>query len=191
MSAVNGSTLRLAAPNLITMARLCAVPVTIYLIIDNQLAAAFWLFIAAGISDAIDGFLAKHFHARTVIGGYLDPLADKALLVSVYVTLGFQGHLPAWLVILVVFRDGLIVAGVLIAHALGQPFKPRPLTISKINTGVQIVLAATALLKLGPGVDLHLLVPMIYLTAATTLASGAAYVAQGLRGAARIEGAQR
>jgi len=188
---VTAADLRLIAPNLITLARLCAVPVTIYLIIDGQLEPAFWLFVAAGISDAVDGFLAKHLHARTVIGGYLDPLADKALLVSVYIALGHQGHLPIWLVILVVFRDGLIVAGVVLAHALGHPFKPRPLLISKINTGMQIALAAFLLLKLGPGIDLALIAPLIYLTAASTLASGAAYVIQGLRGAARIEGAAR
>lgn len=183
--------LRLAAPNLITVARLCAVPVTIYLIIDGQFGAAFWLFIAAGVSDAVDGFLAKQFHARTVIGGYLDPLADKALLVSVYVTLGYQGHLAAWLVIMVVFRDALIVVGVLIGHALGHPFRLRPLLVSKVNTGLQIVLAGFALARLGLGVDLGLVTPLVYLVAVSTFASGAAYVIQGLRGAARLEGVQR
>lgn len=182
---------RLVLPNLITVARLCAVPVTIFLILDGEMAAAFWLFVAAGVSDAVDGFLAKHFDARTMIGGYLDPLADKALLVSVYIALGHQGHLPIWLVILVVFRDGLIVLGVALAHALSHPIRVRPLLISKVNTGMQIALAALVLLKLGPGLDLKMVVPMIYLTAASTLASGAAYVVEGLRGAARIEGASR
>jgi cardiolipin synthase len=188
---VTASALRLVVPNLITVARLCAVPVTIYLIIDGEFAAAFWLFVGAGVSDAVDGFLAKHFQARTVIGGYLDPLADKALLVSVYVTLGYQGHLAAWLVIMVVFRDALIVAGVLIGHALGHPFRLRPLLVSKVNTGLQIALAATALARLGLGLDFGLVTPLVYLVAASTLASGAAYVAQGLRGAARIEGGVR
>ncbi|MCC7049090.1 MAG: CDP-alcohol phosphatidyltransferase family protein [Alphaproteobacteria bacterium] len=176
---------------MITVGRLCAVPITIYLIIADQPAAAFWLFIGAGISDGVDGFLAKQFHARTVIGGYLDPLADKALLVSVYVTLGYQGHLAAWLVILVVFRDALIVAGVLIGHALGHPFKLRPLMVSKVNTGLQIALAAAALARLGQVFDVGLVAPLVYLVAASTFASGAAYVAQGLRGAARLEGGAR
>lgn len=188
---MNTADFRFILPNLITVARLCAVPVTIFLILDGELAAAFWLFIAAGVSDAVDGFLAKHFDARTVIGGYLDPLADKALLVSVYIALGHQGHLPIWLVILVVFRDGLIVVGVALAHALSHPIRVRPLLISKVNTGMQIALAGFVLLKLGPGLDLRMVTPMIYLTAASTLASGAAYVVEGLRGAARIEGASR
>jgi cardiolipin synthase (CMP-forming) len=184
--------LRLALPNVITVARLCVVPITVYLIIVGEIAAAFWLFVAAGISDAVDGFLAKQWGARTVIGGYLDPLADKALLVSVYVSLGHQGYLAAWLVILVVFRDALIVAGVTLSHALGHPFKLQPLLISKINTGLQIALAALVMAQYGLKIELGPVVMLLtFLTAASTLASGAAYIVQGLRGAARIEGASR
>lgn len=184
--------LRLILPNVITVARLCVVPITVYLIITGEIAGAFWLFVAAGISDAIDGFLAKQFSARTVIGGYLDPLADKALLVSVYVSLGHQGYLAAWLVILVVFRDALIVAGVALSHALGHPFRLKPLMISKANTGLQIALAAFVMAQHGLGLGVGPIVTaLVFLTAASTLASGAAYVVQGLRGAARIEGASR
>jgi cardiolipin synthase len=181
----------MSLPNIISLGRLLSVPLAIYLILINALDWAFWLFVAAGVSDALDGFIARVFRARTALGGYLDPLADKALLVSVYIALGYQSHLPMWLVILVVFRDGLIVVGVALAHALSHPIRVRPLLISKINTGMQIALAAFVLLKLGPGLDLKVIVPMIYLTAASTLASGAAYVVEGLRGAARIEGASR
>jgi len=189
---VAASTLRLFLPNLITVARLCAAPVAIYLIITDHLGSAFWLFVAAGLSDAIDGFLAKQFAARTVLGGYLDPLADKALLVSVYVALGHKGYLASWLVIMVVFRDALIVAGVALSHALGHPFKLRPLIISKINTGLQIALAAVVLAHFGLELDLAALPDLLlYLTAASTLASGAAYVVQGLHDAANIEGAPR
>ncbi|MGQ0676136.1 MAG: CDP-alcohol phosphatidyltransferase family protein [Rhodospirillales bacterium] len=189
---MTASDLRLVLPNLITLARLCAVPVTIYLIITGHMGWAFWLFVCAGISDAVDGFLAKHFRAHSVIGGYLDPLADKALLVSVYVTLGLQGYLPAWLVILVVFRDALIVLGIALSHALGQPLHMKPLMVSKINTGLQITLAAAALLLHGHGIDDRRLLPVLTaLVAASTLVSGAAYVVRGLKGAARIEGASQ
>lgn len=78
-------------PNLITVARLLLVPVTIWLIISGRVEAAFWLFVLAGVSDAVDGFIAKHFNATTTIGAYLDPIADKALLSGVFVTLGFKG----------------------------------------------------------------------------------------------------
>lgn len=182
--------LRLILPNLITIARLCAVPVTVYLIILGRLDWAFWLFVCAGISDAVDGFLAKQFRAHSAIGGYLDPLADKALLVSVYVTLGFLGDLPIWLVILVVFRDALIVVGIAVSHALGHPLQMKPLVISKINTGLQILLAAGAMLLHGYKIDAGwALQALIAIVAASTLVSGAAYVVRGLKGAARIEGA--
>ncbi len=88
---------------------------------------AFVLFLVAGVSDAVDGFLAKRFRMTTVLGSYLDPLADKALLVSIYVTLGINGQLPRWLVILVVSRDVMIVGGVMLSWLVGSPVKMKPL----------------------------------------------------------------
>ena len=98
-------------PNLITLARLLAVPLVVFLILQGLMTAAFWMFFAAGISDAVDGYLAKRMDAVTELGTYLDPIADKTLLVAVYVTLGIAGHVPTWLVILVVSRDLLIIGG--------------------------------------------------------------------------------
>ena len=95
-------------PNLITLCRLAAVPLVIWLILDDDMMIAFWIFFAAALSDAADGIIAKHFDMETVFGAFLDPIADKALLVGVYLTLGNEGLLPTWLVILVVFRDILI-----------------------------------------------------------------------------------
>src|ERR1041385_9515241 len=113
---------------------------------------AFWLFVAAGVSDAVDGYLAKHFDSKTELGAYLDPLADKALLVGIYLTLGWVGLIPLWLVILVAFRDLTIVGGALLEHTITQSFKSRPMMISKINTALQIALAAIVLAQHGPGV---------------------------------------
>ena len=112
----------------------------------------------------------------------LDPIADKALLVSVYVTLAAIGVLPDWLAILVVFRDLLIVGGVLVLWAVGLPPRIKPIFISKANTAAQIVLAALVLLLAGFGFSAPLLLEvMIWLVATTTFASGAAYVAQAAR----------
>ena len=83
-------------PNLITLARLLSVPVTIWLIVDERYGAAFWLFIGAGVSDALDGFIAKRFDRRTRLGALLDPAADKTLLAGMYVTLGLMRLLPLW-----------------------------------------------------------------------------------------------
>src|ERR1700726_3724150 len=119
-------------PNLITLGRLLCVPLAIWLVLSDELGAAFWLFVAAGLSDAIDGFIAKRFDQRSRLGALLDPLADKALLVSMFVTLGVAGHLATWLVILVVFRDVLIIGGFLLITALAQTMRWEPLFISKL-----------------------------------------------------------
>jgi len=164
-------------PNLISLGRLMAVPFAVYLILHQAYGAAFWLFVAAGVSDAIDGYIAKRFNQSSALGGYLDPLADKALLVAVYVALGNNSVLPLWLVILVVFRDVVIVGGVLLLHITRGAVTMKPLMVSKVNTTVQIALVAAALAELGLGFKGEMLVPaLVWLTGATTLASGAAYV---------------
>lgn len=176
-------------PNLITLARLLSVPIVIWAMLADEMALAFWLFIAAGISDAIDGFLAKRFHTQTVVGGFLDPLADKALLVSVFITLGKIGHLPLWIVILVVSRDVLIVGGAILFQTLTQALKPEPLMVSKLNTVAQIVLAATTLGELAMGADWHMAITLLIWTAAvTTLASGGSYIVQWSRRVSTMEG---
>ncbi|WP_230167791.1 CDP-alcohol phosphatidyltransferase family protein [Roseomonas sp. CECT 9278] len=172
----------LTVPNLITLARLCAVPAAVWLMLRHRLDIAFLVFVGAGISDAVDGWLARVWNARSAVGALLDPIADKALLVSVYVTLAAIGVLPDWLAILVVFRDLLIVGGVITLWMLGMPARIRPLMVSKANTFAQIALAALALLL--AGFDLSapwLLEGMIVVVAVTTLASGAAYVVQAAR----------
>ena len=95
----------MSIPNLITLGRILLVPIVVWAIWSGAMWAAFVLFLAAGVSDAVDGYLAKRFGMTTVLGAYLDPLADKALIVSIYVTLGIIGKIPGWLVILVVSRD--------------------------------------------------------------------------------------
>jgi cardiolipin synthase len=170
-------------PNAITLARLCAVPLAVWLILKGEMVAAFWLFVAAGVSDAVDGYIAKRFDAQTAVGAVLDPVADKALLVSVYVTLGLTGRIADWLVILVVFRDLFIVGGVLVLYILGSPPEIAPLPISKVNTALQIALAATVLLHHAYGIPGAVVVDaMVWGVAASTLASGIAYVVRWVRG---------
>ena len=164
-------------PNIITLARLLAVPVTVYLMLQDAFAAAFWLFIAAGVSDALDGYLAKRLGAVSQIGAYLDPLADKALLVSVFVTLGYLDHVAMWLVILIVFRDLLIIGGAILFQTLTQSLEMKPLFVSKINTAAQILLAGVVLAQLGLGPEMPVVsTALVYGVAATTFLSGAAYV---------------
>ena len=175
-------------PNTITLARLAAVPILVWLILGNDLKIAFWVFLAAALSDAIDGIIAKHFNAETVFGAYIDPIADKALLVGTYVTLGHEGLLPIWLVILVVVRDIVIVGGALIFHTVTQSLSMRPLMISKVNTVAQLLLAIGVLFVFGFGIeDGSFLRVMGYLIAITTLWSGIAYVTTWSRLAAELE----
>lgn len=175
-------------PNLITLGRLLTVPITVYLLMQSAYLAAFILFLLAGASDALDGYLAKRNNQTTELGAILDPLADKALLVGVYVPLGLQGNLPNWLVLLVVFRDVLIIGGVIILFLVRLEVKMRPLIISKINTATQIGLAAIVLAELGLSLNIMGLVEaMVYLAGLTTVISGASYVVSWSRQMAGIE----
>lgn len=169
-----------------------AVPFAVYFILNGSFTVAFWLFVAAGVSDAVDGYLAKRLGQSSALGAYLDPLADKALLVAVYVALGHAGYLPLWLVILVVFRDVVIVGGVLLLHLTRESVRMRPLTISKINTAVQIAMVAVILAEQGLGLDGGLLVTaLVYATGATTLASGGTYIVTWGRDKATAEASER
>ena len=116
----NRSTLNINIPNFITLGRIMSVPVIFWLLLSGENKFAFFVFVAAGISDAVDGYLAKRFNWSTELGAYLDPLADKLLIVSIFIALGVRGELPLWLVIAVVSRDILIVAAVLLAWLLDQ-----------------------------------------------------------------------
>ena len=170
-------------PNLITLARLLSVPVMVYVILQGFYAAAFWIFLAAGISDALDGLIAKRFDVTSQVGSFLDPLADKALLIGVYLSLGSLGEIALWLVILIAFRDLLIIGGAILFQTLTHSLKMEPLFVSKVNTVAQIALAGFALARLGLGVPGGWFESLlVFAVAATTLASGAAYVVKwGLR----------
>jgi cardiolipin synthase (CMP-forming) len=168
--------------NLITIGRLLMVAPLVWLIVTERLEAAFWLFVAAAVSDAVDGFIAKKFNAETYLGSYLDPLADKVLLNGSYLALAMGQWLPVWLAVLVIGRDLLIILGVVLIRRRHPTFQPRPLLIGKANTVAQILLAACAIAHIGGWVDLTVAVDgLIVLVTLTTLLSGAGYVAQALR----------
>jgi cardiolipin synthase (CMP-forming) len=169
-------------PNLITIARLIMVPLIVVMIGQERWGLAFALFAAAGISDAVDGFIARRFNMRSEFGAYLDALADKALLVSIYVTLSVTAVLPAWLAILVVSRDLMIISAIMVSRLMERPLAIKPMFVSKLNTGAQIVFAALVLGTRAFTLD----VPTLYLAgmilvAALTIVSAAAYLARWMR----------
>lgn len=164
-------------PNLISLARLVVAPIAVWLVLVDERGAAFWIFVAAGVSDGIDGALARWLKARTPLGAWLDPIADKALLVGVFVSLGWVEALPIWVVVLAVSRDLFIVGGVLALKVMDVPDEPiRPSWVSKTHTFFQIVLAGTALADGAFGADLSGAVDVLgWIVAATALTSGLVY----------------
>lgn len=172
----------MSIPNIITLGRLILVPVIVWLMLAGYKQAAFLAFLIAGISDAADGYLAKRYNMETELGAYLDPLADKMLIVCIFVTLGLGGQLPTWLVIAVVSRDFLIVTAVLLSWVMGHPVTIKPHIISKANTAAQIVLAATVLADDGFILGLEAVrAVMIWVTAVLTFGSLASYLSAWLR----------
>jgi len=156
-------------------------PVAVMMIISQRFLPAFLILILAGVSDGVDGFIAKKFDLRTELGAYLDPLADKALLISIYVSLAIYANLPAWIAITVVSRDVMILVAVLVSWLLDKPVEIRPVWVSKLNTVAQIGLAGFALGLRAFGLDQQLLLTSLEVAVAmTTLASGGVYIAQWL-----------
>jgi cardiolipin synthase len=168
--------------NVLTVVRLClAVPIVL-LVRSGDFPSAAVLFLLAALSDGLDGFIAKRFSGVTPFGTVLDPIADKVLMASLFVTLAVMGHLAVWIVVLVLARDVLIVLGTLLLRVVAGEFRVEPLLVGKASTLMQLLLGATVLVQLSILPDLEVWVDLLLLlTAATVLASAVAY----LRAAAR------
>jgi cardiolipin synthase (CMP-forming) len=183
-----GGKRRVSIPNIITLGRILLVPIIVWAIASNQMEIAFAIFVIAGVSDAVDGFLAKRFNMASELGALLDPLADKTLLVSIFVALGIWGAVPRWLVILVVSRDIMIVGAVIVSWLFNKPIPMRPLMVSKLNTGAQVAFAALVLAALGFGFDSSPYEAILMaIVAVLTLLSVAFYVVEWVRHMGTIE----
>lgn len=169
-------------PNMITIARLFLVPVVITMIATHEWKWAFLTFVVAGVSDAIDGWLAKTFDLRSELGAYLDPIADKALLVSIYIALSTIAVVHPAVTVLVVSRDIMIMGAILLSWMLHQPVEINPLLISKLNTTAQISFAALILGSRAFGMDLGIAFEIgLFSVVALTMASALAYLGQWVR----------
>jgi len=164
-------------PNLISIARVILVFPVIWLLLNHHYQSAMLLFFVAGFSDALDGFLARQFKWQSRLGGILDPLADKFLLVSAYLCLGWLQALPWWLVGLVVLRDVIIVMGAVAYNFRVEKLDAQPSLVSKLNTGLQIFLVLLVVYGLGFSTEFSWLLPwMVWTVAVTTVLSGLDYV---------------
>ena len=164
-------------PNIISILRILLVIPVVMLLLERQYGSALVLFFVAGVSDGIDGFLAKHFGWQSRLGSILDPLADKLLLVCSFLTLGWLGLIPFALVVAVMLRDLIIVLGAIVYHLRFGSFEMQPTRVSKTNTFFQIVLVLAVVFFHGQFADIPLIVEvLVYIVWATTLISGANYV---------------
>ncbi len=170
-------------PNILTVARILMTPAIVVAYLNRNYAAAWGLFMLAGITDGLDGFLARILRQRSNLGSMLDPLADKILLVTSFGCLAAQEAIPFWLAVMVIFRDLIIVGGLGLLHFSGVKLedKIKPLWSSKVTTALQLLLVFLVLLQLAFGLDWNKGVEMLYLPVAFfTGISGAVYVWQGL-----------
>lgn len=171
------STVLAQIPNILTLSRIAAAPLLILLLRDENYELAVILFILAGITDGLDGWIAKRFNFTSELGARLDPLADKTIIICAYIMLVILGELPFWLVTLVIFRDLIIVGGYLVLTSLDGHIEMQPTMTSKLNTVIQITLVIAVLLENTEWLALpHVSILLIYAVAILTIASGAQYV---------------
>ena len=178
-------------PNLITLARFAAVPVFVWLLLEGEFYYALQLFFLMGLSDALDGYLAKSFGWETTLGAYLDPAADKLMLICAYVALGIMNLLPHWLVLIVILRDVALLSGALFYISATYQLEIQPTIISKLNTFLQIILVLAVIYTQINNLHALVIPVLIALTVFTTIASGLDYLLEErARRAAKHSGKQ-
>jgi len=169
-------------PNLLTLLRILMVPVVVVLLSSQHYAEALLVFVAAGITDGLDGWIAKTFDLQSDFGAMLDPIADKLLLVTTYTTLAVLGDIPFWLLVLVVFRDFIIVGGYWLLVAMEKKLEVQPSLISKLNTFFQILLVVVVLVHQSGWLMLDQVINVtIVVVVVTTVSSGMGYIRAGMQ----------
>jgi cardiolipin synthase len=178
-------------PNFLTVFRIVLVPVIVIFLIQGEYTKALMCFVIAGVTDGLDGMLARYLNQTTVVGAYLDPLADKVLLISMYATLAVIGVIPGWLSVIVISRDCIILGGILVLTLMSVSLEIRPSFVSKINTTLQLATIFFALLMKVCVAGKHfreVLIFVYWVTAAFTIISGADYLMKGMKTINRGDG---
>ncbi len=168
-------------PNALTLARILITPLFIICLIKGAYQMALLMFTLAGVTDGLDGLLARLMNQKTTIGAYLDPIADKLLLVSAFITLAVQQMIPAWLAVVVISRDVLIFIGITILEVSRVEYQIQPSMVSKCTTAAQLATVFLLLLSIQTNVLEHALLPIYLLTTALSVASGLHYVYLGIQ----------
>ena len=172
-------------PNFLSLLRIILVPLLVIFLINKAFLKALILFTALGVTDALDGFLARILKQQTVLGSYLDPIADKILITSCFLALAILKVIPGWLAVIVISRDVIILMGISVLSIMSVSFEIQPLFVSKVTTALQICAVFFAMVfKTLPGslmIDQAWLITLYWLTALFTIVSGFQYVARGFR----------
>jgi cardiolipin synthase len=166
----------MTVPNLITTIRIILAPVFVIYLINDQFLPALIVFLLCAVSDGLDGMVARLMNQRSKLGAYLDPLADKLLLVAAFVTLSVRGYLPAWLTVLVFSRDTIILLGVLVLFLNRMEFTIKPTSVSKITTWLQFITIVAVLSQAYVPSFAKFYPYIFYLTALLTISSGLHYM---------------
>jgi cardiolipin synthase len=168
-------------PNYITLFRVILIPFFINLMIYGYYREALLVFVVAGLTDALDGMIARLTGKKTELGAFLDPMADKLLILSAFLTLVLLGKLPVWLVIIVVSRDAILAMGSLIIYVMTHTLKLQPSLIGKLTTLMQLTVVTLSLVLMNYGTELGIMTILQWTTAGVTIASGTQYVLRGIK----------
>lgn len=168
-------------PNTLTILRILSIPVFVICLLYDRLMIALLIFVGAGITDGLDGWIARVYRQRTTIGAYLDPIADKLLLTTAFIVLAILGNIPSWLTVIVIARDVIIALGILILFLTSHRVEVKPVMIGKMSTFFQIVTIAWALVAHYSLFFKSLLPSLIWVTAALTCMSGLQYIYIGTK----------
>ncbi len=170
-------------PNMLTVIRIILVPVFVILLMQGSFSYALAVFVVAGVTDGLDGFLARILRQQTVLGSYLDPLADKALIITAFVALSIMDIIPGWLAVIVISRDCVILFGVSVLFLMSVSFEIRPAYVSKATTVLQLLTVfLTLMFKCLPGcINYAMIETCFWITAFFTVVSGLNYISRGIK----------
>ena len=178
-------------PNFLSLLRIILVPVFVIFLIHQEYNNALITFVIAGLTDVLDGTIARLLNAQTKLGSYLDPIADKLLLTTSFVILAILGIIPSWLTVIVISRDFIILLGIAILSLMSINFEIKPAFIGKVTTVLQIAAVFFSLLNKAVIHDLNLnilkaelpvwILALFFLTASFSVASGLVYIARGIK----------
>ena len=170
----------ISIPNVLTVLRILLTPMFVIFLLRDQFGFALLVFAVAGLSDGLDGLVARYLNQRTALGAYLDPAADKLLLVSSFISLAVLGVIPAWVTVIVISRDVIIVLGIAILSLTGKAYEVRPTIVSKCTTTAQILTVMLSLFDPDRARLAALHSPLLWITAVVTIMSGLHYIYKGM-----------